>query len=257
MKQENIGTLTDLHCHILPGVDDGAADRGEARALLDAQASQGVGQILFTPHFYAERMTPEDFLRNREEAARQMEEDWGALGITGALGAEVRMEQQLLDLELKPLALGQTGYLLLEWPFSATYPLWGGDVVRRVYDSGNRPVFAHVERYEFFFREPERLAPFLAEGALCQMNAATLLRESTHKQALKLIRDGYVHILSSDAHSMEHRPPRLAEAFRVVASRLGEKTAQRLLRNADDIFNGRQVTGEPPSAHRRRFLWFG
>lgn len=134
-----------------------------------------------------------------------------------------------------------------------TYPLWGKDVVARAQDSGLRPVFAHIERYDYFFPDPEQLGEYIAQGVLCQMNATALLNESTQKQALRLIREGYVHVLSSDAHNMAHRPPRLGAAFDLVQGKLGKKTAEQLKQNAGDVFCGRELN--PPQPGRKKHFW--
>lgn len=246
---------SDLHCHILPGIDDGARDLDETRALLRLECEQDIRQILFTPHFYAKRMTLEGFLQARSAAAELAAPVCRQLCVSWALGAEVRMEPELLELELAPLGLADTGFLLLEWPFT-TYPLWGDEVVRRVFDSGKRPIFAHIERYDYFFEAPERLTDFIADGVLCQMNASTLLRKDVQKQALRLIRDGYVHVLSSDAHSTDKRPPQLGQAFQVVEDKLGQETAHRLWATAGDVYGGRAVD-VPVPGRKRRFWPFG
>lgn len=252
MRQERHIEGTDLHCHILPGIDDGAPDLEAAEALLLTQKEQGIRQILFTPHFYANQMELDSFLRRRYKSAVQIAGFCASHEIAGALGAEVRMESELLELELKPLALADTPYLLLEWPFVG-YPLWGKEVVRRVFDAGLRPVFAHIERYDYFWEEPENLRGYIAEGVLCQMNASTVLRQSTRKQALQLIREGYVHVLASDAHSMKHRPPQLGEAFQVIRDKLGAAVEQRLRENADLVFRGADLC--VPVPQNKRSFW--
>ncbi len=229
--------LTDMHCHILPGVDDGAGDLSDSRALLELEAKQGVTQILFTPHFYADWMTIADFSEHRQRAAGAIAPVCEDLGISFACGAEVRMVAELMDLDLRPLAMADTGYFLLEWPFHG-YPLWGDEVVDRIFESGSTPIFAHIERYDFFYRKPERLEPYIEDGILCQMNASTVIDKPTQRQALRLIRNGYVQLLATDTHNLERRPPLLGKAYDIVARKLGEKTVDKLKRNADMVFKG-------------------
>ncbi len=239
MNRKEMAVGTDLHCHILPGVDDGARTPAVTRVLLEKEAEQNVRQIIFTPHFYADRMRLTDFLQGREKAAAAADPICEELGISYACGAEVRMVPELMEADLRPLSMADTGYLLLEWPFYG-YPIWGDDLVDRVYGAGRVPIFAHVERYDYFYRTPERLSDYIADGVLCQMNAATVIDRRSQRQSLKMIKGGYVQLLASDAHNLDHRPPLLEEAFAVVTKKLGEKTAEHLRENADAVFHARR-----------------
>ncbi len=247
-NQSLITPVTDLHCHILPGVDDGAADLSVTQKLLDMEEEQGVTQIAFTPHFYADRMSLGDFLRRRRDALSEVLPECRGRRISVLAGSEVRMMPELLNEDLSSLSLSDTGYLLLEWPFYG-FPIWGDDLVDQVGNSGSIPIFAHIERYDYFFRTPQRLDPYLESGALMQVNATSLLEAGTQRQILRLIRDGYVHLIASDAHSPKRRPVLLAEAYEVVTRRLGERTADRLKENADDVFHGQEI--EPVSKRGR------
>ncbi len=237
MRRENAVPGTELHCHILPGVDDGAKDLTDTLNLLDREKEQGVKQIAFTPHFYADRMELADFLERRKTAEDAVKIPCERRGISFLCGAEVRMVPELLDMDLKDLALADTGYFLLEWPFYG-FPIWGDEVVDKIYATGNTPIFAHIERYDYFTGSLDRLIPYLEDGVLMQVNAGSLLKKETQKQVLRLIRAGYVQLIASDAHNLDHRPPLLSDAYEVVSRKLGEKTAVRLKENADDVFHG-------------------
>lgn len=239
-QKKTVQPITDLHCHILPGVDDGARDVTVSEALLREERAQGVMQIMFTPHFYPHRMTLDDFLLRRYEGARQIVGLCERLGLAGALGAEVHMAPELAKMDLRPLAFADTPYLLLEWPF-AGYPLWGDSVVYAALDQGLTPIFAHIERYDYLFFQPERLEDYAGQGVLFQMNADTLLSASDQKQGMLLIKNALVHVLSSDAHNMDKRPPRLEQAYAAVEKKLGHKTVERLKTNANHVFRGEEL----------------
>lgn len=237
--------LSDLHCHILPGVDDGAKNIEESQALLASEHAQGIRQIMFTPHFYPSKMDMQHFLQRRYNAFEQIYQLCGAYHIDCGIGAEVHMDIRLRDMDLRAFALGDTPYLLLEWPFSS-YPLWGNDVVKAALSQGLRPVFAHIERYEYLWNEPEELEHYIKNGVLCQVNADTILSKRTQKQAMRLIKQGYVHFLSSDAHNMRSRTPKLEQAFEKIEKHLGSSACERLITNADSVFHGRSVAiGKP------------
>lgn len=232
--------LSDLHCHILPGIDDGARDESMSGALLASEEAQSVRQIIFTPHFYADRVRPEVFIRARDRAFGCMKATIDGLGLSAMKGAEVRMQEKLLGMDLSGLRLGDTHYLLLEWPFTS-YPFWGEDLVYQLLDTGIRPVFAHIERYEFFFRNEENLEYFRNLGCLFQVNADTVLNPKQQSQVFHLIRDGYLHIVASDAHNTGGRPSNLKKALDCISEHMGENTARWMNENADHIFNDREV----------------
>lgn len=232
--------LTDLHCHILPGIDDGAQDMESSIALLNEQKKQGVTQIVFTPHFWSWKKSLKQFAKDRYQAAVQISSLLDELGIEWGAGAEVRMTPELLKMDLQSLNMVGTRYFLLEWPFTQ-FPLYGREIVDRIQELDYIPIFAHIERYDYFWSSPDELDEYIDEGIVCQINPGILINKATRKKALKMIRDGYVQVLSSDAHSMEKRPPQLKEAYEIVENSLGRKTAQRLKDNADLIFHGEEI----------------
>ena len=232
--------ITDLHCHILPGIDDGAQSLEESVALLKEQKNQGVTKIVFTPHFWSFQKTIKQFAKDRYNAAVQLSPILDELGIEWGAGAEVRMTPELLKMDLKSLNFVGTKYFLLEWPFTQ-FPLYGREVVDKIQELGYTPIFAHIERYEYFWNDPEALDEYIDEGVVCQINPGILLNSSTRKYALKMIKNGYVHVLSSDAHSMEKRPPHLKLAYEILEKGAGRKTAELMRRNAERVFRGEDI----------------
>ena len=232
--------ITDLHCHILPGIDDGASSVEEAEKLLLDQAAQGVRQITFTPHFYAEKNTVDSFLSQRGAALDKIKEICTQNGISYSIGAEVYMSMRLLDMDIDLLRLENTDYMLLEWRFDC-YPLWGKEIIKKCMSLGIRPIFAHIERYDYFWNDTARLSEYIDKGALCQINAETLLNKKLKKRAYHLIKRGYVHIVSSDCHNIDKRPPKLGEAYGDIVKKLGQSKAEKLLDNANKVFNGNNV----------------
>lgn len=236
---------TDLHCHILPGIDDGAKSIEISSQLLEQEAAQGIRQIAFTPHFYSEKISAEDFFKRRNEAFDSIKDTCDEKGIEAILGAEVLMTPKLLEFDLRPFCFTGTDYLLLEWPF-ITYPLWGNKIIEKLLSSNIKPIFAHIERFEYFYGHPETLREYIKYGVICQTNATSILRPETQKNTLRLIKDGFIHITSSDSHSPDHRPVRLKDAYDTVEKKLGDAALKTLLDNANAIFNGNSVKIEEP-----------
>ena len=245
--------VSDLHCHILPGIDDGAENIDISKELIEAEKKCGVNQIMFTPHFWADSMGYDSFFAEREEAYSQIKLICDAVGIETKTGSEVRMMPQLEEMDLTRFAMGDTGYLLLEWPF-IMYPLWGDSIVKNLLSHGIRPVFAHVERFDYFLDYPERLDRYIESGCLCQANGGAVIHPQMQKRVLDMIRDGRIHILSSDTHNPDKRPPRLDEAFEIIAKHLGSGIEEKMTAVADDIYNGRDVHADAPG--RKKLFGF-
>jgi protein-tyrosine phosphatase len=166
----------------------------------------------------------------------------GRLELKTALGAEVRMQEELIGMDLRPLRMGDTPYLLLEFPFlSGTYPLWGEMIVEQLLDQGIRPLFAHIDRYEYFMNDREKLDHFREMGCIFQVNADSVISRHRSPAVFELMKAGYVHVLGSDAHSPEKRPVHLKSAWEKVESKMGSGMAAFLTENADAVFQGEEV----------------
>lgn len=225
--------MIDLHCHVLPGVDDGPATLAEAVAMCRLAAEDGCTVMVATPH-----QRHPSFLevpRTRLEAAWR--ELVAALDGTPEvrLGAEVRVDSALLgDLEsgggeVLPLAGGR--YLLLELS-RLPQPPAPEDLVHELVVAGWRPVLAHPEVIPWLAPELDRLAGLVAAGARLQVTAAALLGDfGRHPRdaAWRMLDADLVHFVASDAHSTTWRPPGLASVRDLLERRLGAPAARRLL----------------------------
>ena len=215
--------MLDFHTHLLPGVDDGSDSVTTSLGMLSRWSAEDC--VCATPHFYADRDTPERFLRRRAAA-------WDALSAALPeavprirLGAEVRYFAGMASAEVLPrLCLEGTRLLLLEFPFVP----WTErmlEEVRRIRRRGIQPVAAHLERY-LGFNRPETLRAFLEEELLVQCNAEFFLSHRTRRKALRLLQDGFIQFLGSDAHNLGDRAPNLAQALELIAEKLGAQEAK-------------------------------
>lgn len=225
--------MEDIHCHVLPQMDDGSRCVEESLAMLKALAAQGVYFVAATPHFYAEENGPQEFLRRRAISAGQLEKAWLPGLPALKLGAEVCYYQGISQCEeLECLKIEGTQLLLLEMPFG----FWTPRMLHEVWEIQSRPgitvVLAHIERYLRWQKEDtwEALADW---GVLNQCNAPFFLDWRTRHKALRLLRNGRVHLLGSDSHNMETRPPRLEEAY----SRLKERDRSILTMNSQKFMS--------------------
>lgn len=221
--------MTDLHTHILPGMDDGSGSVEESRALLRLEREQGVATVALTPHLYRDREPVERFLERRQASFDRCAEA-GLLqeGPRLLLGAEVAWFPSLSGEDrLEDLCLGGSRELLLELPFEP----WPAHLLDQVYDfacsTGLTPILAHVERY-LFIQERGKMQDLISMGFPMQMNADSLLRLLSRRRCMDLLRSGKWY-LGSDCHDLNRRPPRLGEAVPILKKRLGEAQTARML----------------------------
>jgi protein-tyrosine phosphatase len=209
--------LIDLHCHILPGIDDGAQDTRESAAMARQAAEDGIEAICATPHIRHDHDVRIDEIEGRVEALNRDLRERGVdvQVLPGGEVAETAVERLDSD-ELGRVALGAGGWVLLEpapGPLSESLERCVEGLARR----GQRSLIAHPERHladDMF----ERLARLVADGALVQATADFFLREDSAPGMLELARRGLVHVLGSDSHSSRFgRAARLGDAIDAVA----------------------------------------
>ena len=243
--------LIDLHCHLLPGIDDGAKDLDMTMTMLRKEQEDGVDAVVFTPHFYYERMSLEEFAHHRAKAYRQTASACRKAGIQVAarLGAEVFFTPALPSLDLSVLAFAGTRYLLIELP-TTYHPAGIEDVLYAIQQQGYTPILAHVERYPYVTEEPTLLYNWVSSGAIAQINSSGLIRGGhTAKLLNKYIQWNLVHLLCSDAHNMHTRQPNLRQAHEA----LPEASSLRFKQNGEAVFWGRPLIPEEPIQPRYRF----
>lgn len=225
--------MIDLHCHVLPGVDDGPATLAESVAMCRAAAADGCTALVATPHLRHPSFP--------EVARPLLERAWQELvaALDGAvevrLGAEVRVDSGLLaELDGTPaevLSLAGSRYLLLELP-RLEHPPAPEDLVHELVVAGWRPVLAHPEMIPWLAADLDRLAGLVGDGAMLQVTASALLGDHgrwPRDHAWEMVAAGLVHFVASDAHSTTWRPPGLAAVRSLLTRRLGAETARRLL----------------------------
>jgi len=238
--------MVDLHCHVLPGVDDGPDRLEISLKMLEVAASQGVTAVCATPHVdsWADVRT-ETLLQDR---IRQLREAVATKGIPVEvhLGSEIYFGLGIENLRSYSFAtLGGTDkYWLVEFS-TEIFPAIVENFVLRSMSWGRIPVLAHTERYSFLHHRPQYLKSIIKAGALIQVDAGCftgmygkrLLKRSHH-----LVASGLCHIIASDAHDVDKKPYRMKEAFQVVSELLGSSEAELLFtRNPQAILEGREV----------------
>lgn len=228
--------LTDLHTHILPQLDDGSRSIDESLDMLRRSAEQGVTQIVLTPHFYPDHMTPEHFLRKRAASFALLQNHLEPGLPRLRLGAEVHYYPQMsYSEELRAMAIEGTDCLLVEMPMSKWTAQMYRELERIQANLGLTPIIAHVDRYLGRFRDygiPKRLAEL---PVYVQANAEFFLDRRTAPKALSMLKKGRIHFLGSDCHNMTDRPPVLGDAAALIRRRLGDDAIERIRSNEREI----------------------
>jgi len=229
--------MVDLHCHVLPAVDDGAESLEQSLEFCRVALQDGVTTLAATPH-----QKPGQY-ENSPEAIRGKVADLrlalqeAAISVEIVEGAEVYLCADLLERvrEGKVSTLGGTGrYLLLELPYQQT-PLRVEETVFQLKLAGVTPVLAHPERIAYFTADMERVEKLVRLGCLSQITAAALLGgfgERTKEFSFRMLERDLVHVISSDAHDTVHRPPVLSRARDVAAEVVGAERAGQMVSEA-------------------------
>jgi protein-tyrosine phosphatase len=202
--------MIDLHCHVLPGIDDGPATIEQSLALARAAAAAGTRTIVATPHVsWRYHNEPQAIARLVGELSARLRGE--RIEIEVRPGAELAMSR-IADTEraqLDRLTLGGGRWLLVEPPFIPTaYGL--DEMVFDLQRQGYRVILAHPERCAAFHRDPRMLAAIVAAGALTSLTAGSLVGRfgsPACRFALELVEEGMAHNVSSDAHDDVRRPP--------------------------------------------------
>ena len=234
----------DMHCHLLPGMDDGCKTVEESVEVLLASGRQGIIGICDTPHYYPEE-TAEHFLERRARAFHTLQEKIEEVHGTKAngplpricLGTEVAFHTGLVyEEKLDQLCYGHSHYLLLEMPFFS----WSPNVLREVRSihsvRGITPVIAHLERYLNIAGEGA-IEELLSMHVMVQMNAGFLQGFWNRKKAIKMLKSGMVQVMGSDSHDMVKRPPNLGPALQYMESHGMLPIAEEIGRLSSRIFN--------------------
>ena len=206
--------MIDLHCHLLPGVDDGPPDEAATFAIARAQVAAGVDKALCTPHAgHGYPGNTGQAIIDATAALRTRLADEG-IPLRVQAGAEVALSRaiELPDEELTLFHLGASDWLLLEPPLSTDVPRLEA-LVQGLQTRGHKILIAHPERCAAFHHDPKLLGELVRNGALAQITAGSLAGQfgrTVAKLARTMVDEGVAHVVASDAHDAERRAPGLA-----------------------------------------------
>jgi protein-tyrosine phosphatase len=245
--------VIDLHCHLLPGIDDGARDIETSVAMARAAVDGGVEAIVATPHVSGTYQNdPNSFPAMRDQVQAAIDEAGVPLRVH--TGAEIAMTwfESLDDDALKSCALGGGRYVLLEPPLNGPAPF----LDRMVVDLGSRgynALIAHPERIAWFQKNVGRLEALVDKGAICSITAGSIRGQfggHVKKFTLELFKRGLVHNIASDAHDAQRRSPALGPVLERATEDvdgLDEWLEWMTVDVPRAIVGGELVQGDPPA----------
>lgn len=230
--------MIDLHNHLLPGIDDGAPDLETALTLARMAVRDGITHVVCTPHIHPGRYdnTPTSIAAARAQLVAGLQQEGITLQVASA--AEVRFGMELMV----GIAQNQIPFLgdwkgrkvlLLEFPHGEI-PFGAERLTGWLLQRNIVPMIAHPERNKGLLRSPGKLKPFLDQGCLLQLTASSVaggFGPAAQDLAHKLLEEGAVTVLATDAHNQQHRPPHLSDGLQHTARLIGETKAETLVRH--------------------------
>jgi protein-tyrosine phosphatase len=224
--------MIDLHCHILPFVDDGAKDLDVSVEMCRMAADDGITILAATPHFRAKvyENAQESILRGVK--ALQEILDRKGIGLEVVPGADMLVSPELIPfLEQNPRLLFGGRYALVEFPHQSIPP-GVEEFFFRMQLKGFTPIISHPERNAMLQKNPQILESLVEKGALTQVTAMSVtgeFGEEVGRTVLGMVKSGLVHIVASDAHSVHRRVPILSKALRTLEKWIGPEKARMMV----------------------------
>ena len=246
--------MVDLHCHILPGVDDGPKDWETSTAMCRIAAEDGITHIVATPHSNDEFAYDRGALRAALTRLQTQCGEWPML----TLGCDFHFSYENVSQALRDpnrFSIGNTQYLLVEFSdFALSLPM--RDALVRMAGAGVIPVVTHPERNLLMQRDRELIVKLLELGCLVQVTASSLTGrwgDSAKDTAIWLLKHDAVHVLATDAHDTVHRPPVLSAGRDAAARICGQDVARALVDdNPRAIVSGEAVPYFPAVRKTKR-----
>ncbi len=255
--------MVDLHCHILPGLDDGPDTMEESIAMAESAIADGITHVVATPHSNSKYFFDISYVRElRDQLQAKI---GGRLKI--ATGCDFHLNPENLESlrkEPRHFCVNQREFLLVEFNEFSIPPAMD-HTLHEIQLAGVQPVITHPERNGILRAHPERLKKWVRRGCFAQVTGGALtggFSAGSQEDALRWIGEGLIHFVASDAHNSRSRPLRLQPAYNAVVDRFGQEKARALFQdNPLSAFEGRELPHVPEvedelPPRRKRFFFF-
>jgi protein-tyrosine phosphatase len=237
----------DIHCHCLPGVDDGPATISESLSLCRALVDEAVTTVIATPHQLGRFSDHNEAKYVREQVAALNDQlESNGIGLKVVPGGDVRVDERICRLieADRILTLADGGkYILLELPHEVFIDI--EPLLAELSTLGIRAIISHPERHPIIAEHPSVLLRWLARSAYIQVTCASLLGDfgaTAQQVAWHFMALGWVCFVATDAHDLDGRRPRMKSSYNQIRTKLGEMTANRVcIENPLRVVEGREV----------------
>ena len=237
-------SYVDVHCHLIPGVDDGSESMKESLAALKEEYDQNVKHVICTPHVTAD-ITLKEAANIRNvfyDLKRQVAQTAYGEYLELHLGCEIMYSESIAECLTNGTVwtMAESSYVLVEFLPSVTFEDLSY-AVRRLTSVGVLPVLAHIERYECLYKQISRIRSIQDMGAYCQVNATSLhgsIFDQRTAFVKKICKEGLVHFLGTDSHGIIKRKPEMDRGADWVRRHCDISLADRILcENGLDLLN--------------------
>lgn len=262
--------MIDIHCHILPDLDDGSDSLETSLKMAEMAIEDGVTHVIATPHANNHYPFASKLVRSRRD---ELQAKVGERLLIGT-GCDFHLSYENFEAlreEPAQFALNQKNYLLVEFA-NFSVPASLDQTLHQIQLLGLQPIITHPERNPLIRSDWERLWGWLHQGCFVQVTAQSLaggFGERAQTAAETLLDSNAIHFIASDAHNLTSRPLRLRAVYELIAERKGDEIAQALFEeNPRAVFEGRALPYLPAfpeakssraqekSAGRRKRFWF-
>jgi protein-tyrosine phosphatase len=251
--------MIDIHCHILPGVDDGAQSLSDSLNMARKAVEQGIHKIVATPHHLTSsyenpKQSIIDRVKDLNAALREEKIDLEVLP-----GQEVRIHGEMVEgYEAGDiLPVNHTPYILVEFP-SNHVPRYTEKLFYDLQVNGLIPVIVHPERNQEIIEHPELLYQLVKKGAMTQITAASVCGDFGKKIknfSLQLVDANLTHFIATDAHNTTNRTFKMREAYGIIERKYGNELLYYFEENAALLIEGLTVYKEDPERIKRKKIF--
>ena len=248
--------MIDIHCHIVPNIDDGAKNINDALEMAKIAYSEGIRKIINTSHYhpsfdYKKGKELSHSINNFNYILKQNNID-----IEVCIGNELYYSEDIIQIieEREFYTLNNSRYLLIEFP-PMNFPKNILDILYEIKIRGYIPILAHVERYRYIHENINLIYDCINEGALIQVNSSSIMGKngSEIKKVSNLLLDNnMIHFIATDAHSSTRRRPIIKETYDYVVKKYGDKKAETLfIQNPSKVIENEEIYIESPIRYEK------
>ena len=219
--------MLDIHCHILPDIDDGPKTFDESVAMVRMAAADGITGIVATPHLNEELYDPVEISRRVSWLRHLLRKE--NIGVSIMHGADVSV--LFRPDQVEGFTLNGTRYILLEFPHTHL-PRNADEILFQFLVKDYKPIITHPERNPSISANPQLLKNLVCDNMYVQITAGSLIGKfgrDAQQCAEHLLREGLVDVIATDAHSTGHRKPRLSDGMHAAAKIVGPDRAREMV----------------------------